>query len=42
MAELRDKVRDIPGFKAYVENFEPISVGEGVELLSSLMSKVQR
>ena len=27
MAELRDKVRDIPGFKAYVENFEPISVG---------------
>jgi HAE1 family hydrophobic/amphiphilic exporter-1 len=27
MDELRDKVRDIPGFKAYVENFEPISVG---------------
>jgi HAE1 family hydrophobic/amphiphilic exporter-1 len=27
MAELRDKVRDIPGFKVYVENFEPISVG---------------
>jgi HAE1 family hydrophobic/amphiphilic exporter-1 len=27
MAELRDKVRDIPGFKAYVENFEPISFG---------------
>jgi HAE1 family hydrophobic/amphiphilic exporter-1 len=27
MENLRDKVRDIPGFKAYVENFEPISVG---------------
>jgi HAE1 family hydrophobic/amphiphilic exporter-1 len=27
MAELRDRVRDIPGFKTYVENFEPISVG---------------
>jgi hydrophobic/amphiphilic exporter-1 (mainly G- bacteria), HAE1 family len=27
MDDLRDKVRDIPGFKAYVEHFEPISVG---------------
>ena len=34
MAQLRDKVRDIPGFKAYVEDFQPISVGgrRGVHL----------
>jgi HAE1 family hydrophobic/amphiphilic exporter-1 len=27
MGELRDKIRDIPGFKAYVEDFAPIAVG---------------